>query len=71
MSTTSREDGGAVSATAATAITLSRLITRSATRMVRIAAARFFAGSIDASLSLPFSNWTPIHSNSAEPISLT
>ena len=58
-------------AAAATAITLSRLITRSASRIVLIAAAKLVpVASPPCPSSSGISNWTAIHSSSAAPTSL-
>src|SRR5262249_32883225 len=58
-------------AAAATAITLSRLITRSAMRMVRIASHRLSLASTSSSPSSGTSSLMPIHSSSTEPMSLS
>ncbi len=58
-------------AAAATPITLSRLITRSASRIVLIAAAMLvLTGSLSSPSSSGISSWTAIHSSSAAPTSL-
>ena len=70
ISSGTRSASGALSAAPATAITLSRLITTSATRILRIAAIIVPSTLTSPFASLSTRSWIPIQSSSTAPIAL-